>query len=68
MKKKNKKNAITLEGLNAADDKYYDVLQDLELYGLGHNRTAADYLSFAEIDFKTQTCGDLTWCTNEELE
>jgi hypothetical protein len=50
------------------NDKFYNTLKDLDLYGLGNNRTADDYNSFAEIDFQTQTCGELTWCSNEELE
>ena len=39
-----------------------------ESYGLGTQRTLEDYLEFAEINMDTETCGKLTWCTNNELE
>jgi hypothetical protein len=50
------------------DTEYYNVLKDLELYSIGKIRTAADYYTLAEIDFKTPSCGDLKWCSNGELE
>lgn len=50
------------------EDQFYDTLQDLELYSLGNTRTAEEYLAHAEIDYETQTCGDLSWCTKEEKE
>ena len=50
------------------EDKYYSVLHNLDLYGLGTNRTLEDYLAFAEINYKTHKCGDLKWCSNGEVE
>lgn len=50
------------------DDEFYDVLYELDSYGLGTNRTLEAFLKFAEIDYKSHTCGDLAWCLNEELE
>ena len=46
----------------------YDILMDVESYGLGKERSAKDYHKFAEIDFESETCGPLTWCSNGELE
>ena len=50
------------------DQKFYSVLHDLDSYGLGTNRTLEDYLTFAEINYHTNKCGDLKWCSNGEVE
>lgn len=50
------------------ESEYYDILKDLELYGLGSVRLVTDYYALAEIDYKSHTCGDLTWCSKGELE
>lgn len=49
-------------------DKYYSVLHNLDSYGLGTNRTLEAYLEFAEINYKTHTCGELKWCSNGKVE
>ena len=46
----------------------YNILMDLKSYGLGNLRSAKEYHKFAEIDFESETCGKLTWCSNGELE
>ena len=45
-----------------------EVLKDMEHYGLGTNRTRAAYLELTKINFKTNSCPDLPWCTQGKLE
>lgn len=47
---------------------HYNILSELEHYGLGTARSMRDYLKFAEIDLDEKTCGTMTWCTEGLLE
>ena len=38
------------------------VLKEQDHYGLGNERTYEDYMTFAGIDVKEQTCTTLKWC------
>jgi hypothetical protein len=49
-------------------DEFYNVLLELEHYGLGNVRSRNDYLRFAEIDLDEKTCGPMKWCSEGELE
>ena len=51
-----------------APEEFYNITFGLEYYGLGHVRSMEDYLGFAEIDFETETCGPLKWCSDGSLE
>jgi hypothetical protein len=46
----------------------YRLTYGLDRYGLGKVRSAKDYLEFAEIDLKKQTCGPMKWCSEGQLE
>jgi hypothetical protein len=46
----------------------YNVLSELEHYGLGTERSKEDYLKFAEIDLERKTCGPMAWCSEGLLE
>ena len=50
------------------DEELYNVLMDLEHYGLGDTRSRSDYLEFAEIDLQNMTCGPMKWCSDGTLE
>ncbi len=50
------------------EEDFYDVSLNLDQYGIGNRRSMQDYLSFAEIDFESETCGSLKWCSDGSLD
>ncbi|KAG7365045.1 glycosyltransferase GlcNAc [Nitzschia inconspicua] len=50
------------------EDDPYRLSYGLDRYGLGTERSATDYLKFAEIDLEQKTCGPMKWCSEGQLE
>lgn len=63
------KHLLQYPGLSSINEEAeYSILFEMEHYGVGTQRSVADYLAFAEIDLVQQTCGPLEWCRNGDLE
>ena len=56
------------QNIGHKNDEAYDVLIDLQYYGLGTTRTLEEYLKFAEIDLEKKTCGPMKWCSEGQYE
>jgi hypothetical protein len=59
---------IQQENAGHEDDDSYDILLELDHYGLGAVRSREEYLKFAEIDLEKKKCGPMTWCSEGERE
>mmetsp|Transcript_17957 Transcript_17957/g.27189 ORF Transcript_17957/g.27189 Transcript_17957/m.27189 type:complete len:99 (-) Transcript_17957:176-472(-) len=59
---------LSIEEEEEEDNNEYNVLFEMEHYGVGTQRSVTDYLAFAEIDLVEQTCGPLEWCRNGDLK
>ena len=46
----------------------YRVTYGLDRYGLGTERSAEEYLKFAEVDIVKKTCGPMKWCSEGLIE
>ena len=44
------------------------ILEEMEHYGLGTERTGAEYAEWANIDFVNKQCKKITWCNRGELD
>lgn len=44
------------------------VLEEVELYGFGHERTREEYLEWAKIDVDNHKCNRIEWCNKGELD
>ena len=60
--------SIQHNNIGHENDEAYNVLLDLEYYGLGKSRSREEYLKFAEIDLEKKTCGPMKWCSEGQLE
>ncbi len=44
------------------------LLRDLDIYGIGSERSFDDYMKLTNINMQTSHCGHMKWCDNAELE
>ena len=44
------------------------LLRDLDIYGIGSERSFEDYMKLTNINMQTKHCGHMKWCNNAELE